>query len=107
MRTSRVGNSTANVNRNFNRVSNNGDVLFKSNFQQGPHQHLRDESKKQKQNPKKQHKLVNQKGRLIVKGILFADETGPTIHNSLLRNAVLLNAKTNIKVRNHIYRTSI
>ena len=55
----------------------------------------------------KQHKLVNQKGRLIVKGILFADEKSPQIHNQLLQNAQMIHTSTKMKVRNHVYKNSI
>lgn len=107
MRTSRVNGTTSNVYRNHRRLPNAEEALFQSSMHHGLHQHLQDDAKKKKQNKKQQHKLVNQKGRLIIKGILFADENGPSIHNHLLQNAITVNWTTKMKVRNKTYRNSI
>lgn len=106
MKTSRISGSSVNINRKKQNVPTADQALFHSNMQQGLHQHLEQRSKKKKEKAK-QTKLVNQKGRLIIKGILFANETSPQIHNQLLQNAQIIHTSTKMKVRNSVYKNSI
>ena len=106
MRTSRISGSSVKIYRKNHNLPTADQAMFHSNMQQGLHQHLEQRSKKKKEKMK-QHKLVNQKGRLIVKGILFADEKSPQIHNQLLQNAQMIHTSTKMKVRNHVYQNSI
>lgn len=107
MRASRISGSSVNVYEKNRQLPTADQALFHSNMQQGLHQHLKQQSKKNKDKNKQQHKLINQKGRLIVKGIIFANEKSPQIHNQLLRNAHIIHASTKMRVRNNIYKNSI
>ena len=107
MRTSRISGSSVRVYRKNHNLPTADQAMFHSNMQQRLHQHLEQRSKKKKEKMKQQHKLVNQKSRLIVKGILFANEKSPQIHNQLLQNAQMIHTSTKMKVRNHVYKNSI
>ena len=107
MRTSRISGSSVSVYQKDRKFTVADQALFHSNMQQGLHQHLKKQSKKNKDKNKQQHKLVNQQGRLIVKGIIFANEKSPQIHNQLLQNAHIVHASTKMKVRNNVYKNSI
>ena len=107
MRSSRISGSSVSVYRKDRKLPVADQALFHSNMQQGLHQHLEKQSKKDKEKNKQQRKLINQKGRLIVKGIIFANEKSPQIHNQLLQNAHVIHASTKMKVRNSVYRNSI
>ena len=106
MRTSRISGSSVKIYRKNQNLPTADQAMFHSNMQQGLHQHLEKRSKKKK-GKAKQTKPVNQKGRLIVKGILFANEKSPQIHNQLLQNAQMIHISTKMKVRNHVYKNSI
>ncbi len=107
MRASRISGSSVTLHQKDRKLTVADQALFHSNMQQGLHQHLKQQPKKHKEKNKQQHKLLNQKGRLIVKGIIFANEKSPQIHNQLLQNANMIHTTTKMKVRNHIYKNSI
>ena len=107
MRTSRISGSSVSVYQKDQKLSVTDQALFHSNMQQGLHQHLEQQSKRNKEKGKQQRKLINQKGRLIVKGIIFANEKSPQIHNQLLQNAHMIHTSTKMKVRNSVYKNSI
>ena len=107
MRTSRISGSSVSIYQKGRKLTVADQALFQSNMQQGLHQHFKQKPKKNKDKNKQQLKLMNQQGRLIVKGIIFADEKSPQIHNQLLQNAHIIHASTKMKVRNNIYKNSI
>lgn len=106
MRASRISGSSVSVYRKDRQLPV-ADQAFHSDMQQGLHQHLEQRSKKNKEKNKQKRKMINQKGRLIVKGIIFASEKSPQIHNQLLQNAHIIHASTKMKVRNSVYKNSI
>ena len=107
MKTSRISGSSVSIYQRGRKLAVADQALFHSNMQQGLHQHLKKQPQKNKDKNKRQHKLLNQQGRLIVKGIIFANERSPQIHNQLLQNAHIVHASTKMKVRNNIYKNSI
>ena len=107
MRTSRISSNTQSINPNARKTNIVSDIGFRSSMNQNPHQHLKDEQKKEKKRKNNAIKLSTNKSILIVKGIRFIGENGARVHNHLLHNAKVIQYHTKIKVRNNIYKTSI
>jgi hypothetical protein len=112
MRTSRVTGTHSSVYRNTTRKILS-DTHFADAINSGMHDHFRhpqgqqnkQNSKKNKSTPK-QKKLVQNKTRLIVKGIQFNSESVMTL-NQLNQRSTRANAVNKLKRRNTTYRTSI
>lgn len=107
MRTSRISSNGATIYSNQKKVTTVGDFAFQSNMQQRPHQHLRDDRKKDKKDKLKKINLKTNKNVLIVKGIRFIGEDSAGIHNNLLVKSIKIQHQVKSKIRNIIYRTSI
>ena len=112
MRTSRVAGTVSSINRNNTRA-----ILSDTHFAdainsgtqdhyQDPRQQLQQHHNKKKKSLPKNRKLVQNKTRLIVKGIQFNGESVATL-NHLIQCSTRANTVNKLQRRISTYRTSI
>ncbi|ATP42000.1 hypothetical protein CSE16_19350 [Solibacillus sp. R5-41] len=112
MRTSRISGTTSSVYRNNARAVHS-DIQFADAMNGGMHDHFRDpreqlqkhKGKKNKAAPKAK-KLVQNKARLIVKGMQYNANSAITL-NQLFQRSTKVNAINKLQRRNTTYQTSI
>ncbi|MEG0472440.1 MAG: hypothetical protein RR588_08910 [Solibacillus sp.] len=111
MRTSRVSGATSSIYRN-NSKAIHSDILFadamdggRQNLFRDPREQLQQQGKKNKPAPKAK-KLVQNKARLIIKGMQYNASSATTL-NQLFQRTTRVNAINKLQRRNTTYQTSI
>lgn len=112
MRTSRVSGATSSIYRNNARAVHS-DILFadamdggKQNLFRDPREQLQQHKEKKNKAAPKARKLIQNKARLIVKGMQFNANSATTL-NQLFQRTASVNAINKLQKRNITYRTSI
>ncbi|MEG0383171.1 MAG: hypothetical protein RR587_07725 [Solibacillus sp.] len=112
MRTSRVNGVTSSIYRN-NAKAMHSDILFaeamdggRQNLFRDPREQLQQQYGKKNKSAPKTKKLVQNKARLIVKGMQFNADSATTL-NQLFQRTTRVNAINKLQKRNTTYQTSI
>ncbi|AWE08863.1 hypothetical protein DCE79_16595 [Lysinibacillus sp. 2017] len=112
MRTSRVSGTTSSIYRNKSRAllsdTHFADAINSGmqDFYRDPREQLQQNNKKKKKALPKAKKLVQNKARLIVKGIQFNGDSVTTL-NQLIQSSTKANKQNKLQRRITTYRTSI
>ncbi|MEK4427248.1 hypothetical protein [Solibacillus sp. FSL K6-1523] len=112
MRTSRVSSATSSIYRNDTRAVQS-DILFaeamdggRQNLFRDPREQLQQHRGKKNKPTPKAKKLVQNKARLIVKGMQYNANSATTL-NQLFQRTTSVNAINKLQRRNITYQTSI